>query len=458
MRKLAWAFLCFPFIAKAQNDDSAFIKKIADNILTSRSAYNNLYYLSKNIGGRLAGSPGMVKAEQWGAKVMKENGGENVFLQQCMVPHWVRGGKDKATATYTNTSGKTTTLNLEVLALGNSVGTGEKGVNAPVIRVNSFDDLEAKKDQLKGKIVFYNVPFEETFIETFKAYGKNVIYRVIGASRAAKYGAVAVIVRSMTNAMDNRAHTGTLVYMDSIPQIPAVALGVRDVEKLDTLIDNGAALSAQIFTYGKMLPDTIGHNVVGEIKGSEHPEQVITVGGHLDSWDVNEGTSDDGTGIIHTLEILRVLKALGYQPKHTIRFVFFANEENGGRGGDKYAEEIKAHNEQPIFAMESDAGGFTPRGFSLGLTDAQWNKVQAWKPLLAPYYGDRFVKGGGGADIEPLGKLFNTPLSELMPDTQRYFDMHHSYNDVFEFANIREVQLGAINMAAFIYLVDKYGL
>jgi hypothetical protein len=262
----------------------------------------------------------------------------------------------------------------------------------------------------------------------------------------------------MTHAMDNNPHTGSLRYDDSLPKIPAAAIGLKDVAKLDSLLDNNIPVTAQLFTYGKMLPDTIGHNVVGELTGSEFPNEVITVGGHLDSWDVNEGATDDGAGVVQTIEILRAFKALGFQPKHTIRFVLFANEENGGKGGKKYAEDAKANNLKMIFALESDAGGFTPRGFGFTVKDTVWNKIYAWKNLFEPYGGDKFTHGGGGSDIEPLSETFNTPAAGLSPDTQRYFDVHHAASDVFEAVNIRELKLGAVNMAALLYLVDKYGL
>ena len=460
MKKIFLLTLIAPLTVFAQNNasDSSFIKNISDNILSSRASYNNLRTLTKTIGGRLAGSPQMVKAEQWGEQALRDAGADNVILQECMVPHWVRGGKDKASVTYKDTNGKTITMQLNVLALGNSNGSGPKGVQAPLIRVNSFDELEQKKDQLKGKIVFYNCPFEDTFIRTFEAYGKNVVYRVTGASRAAKYGAIAVLVRSMSNSTNNDPHTGAMRYNDSFPKIPAAAVGLRDVEKLDTLFDNGVQLTAQLFTYGKMLPDTIGHNVVGELKGTEFPNEIITVGGHLDSWDVNEGAHDDGTGVTQTIEVLRAFKALGFQPRHTIRFVLFANEENGTRGGKKYAELAKQNNEKPVFALESDAGGFTPRGFSFTLNDSSWNKIASWKKLFEPYGGCDFSRGGGGADIEALHETFGTPVAELIPDSQRYFDIHHAAGDVFEAVNARELKLGAINMAALLYLVDKYDL
>jgi hypothetical protein len=212
-------------------------------------------------------------------------------------------------------------------------------------------------------------------------------------------------------------------------------------------------------THGKFLPDTIGHNVIGELTGSEFPGEFITVGGHLDSWDVNEGAHDDGAGVVQTLEVMRVLKALGYKPRHSIRFVLFANEENGLRGGTQYATEAEANKEKHIFALESDAGGFTPRGFGVsGLQPAQLEKMRSWLPWFRPYGVTEIAGTGGGADISPLNRIFKTPVCGLEPDPQRYFDYHHARTDVFENVNKRELLLGAINMAALIYLVDKYGL
>ncbi|HYM94078.1 MAG TPA: M20/M25/M40 family metallo-hydrolase [Chitinophagaceae bacterium] len=455
MRKLV-CLLFFFFISGAilaQKEDSLFIRQMADEILINGKAYDNLRVLTKQIGGRLSGSPQMVKAEQWGLKTMKQSGAEKAWLQECTVPHWVRGGQDKAEAKYNAAAKKT----LDITALGNSLGTGLKGVIADVIEVKSFDELESKKDKVKGKIVFYNYHFNPTFINTFESYGDAVQYRGAGPSRASKYGAIAVIVRSMTHSTDNNPHTGALRYDTAFPKIPAVAIGLKDADWLDGQLQK-FPVKVSIKTYGYFLPDTIGHNVIGEIEGSEFPDQIITIGGHLDSWDLAEGAHDDGTGVVQTMEILRTFKALGYKPKHTIRFVLFMNEENGLRGGMKYTEEAKEKNEKHIFALESDNGGFTPRAFSFGGSPEQMKKVQSWIPLLLPYGVYEIENGGGGADIGPLDRNSKVPESELLPDSQRYFDYHHARNDVFENVNKRELELGAINMAALIYLVDKYGL
>jgi carboxypeptidase Q len=443
-------------IVFSQESDSVFIKKISDEILTNGKAYGNLRQLTKQIGGRLSGSPQMVKSEQWGLKVMNESGADKAWLQQCMVPHWVRGGKDIAKISFTDKKVKGKEM-LDILALGNSAGTGAKGIKAEVLLVNSFDELEAKKELVKGKIVFYNYKFIDTYVKTFQSYGDAGRYRGQGPSRAAKYGAVGVVVRSMSHAADNNPHTGATRYDSLYAKIPAAAIGLRDADWLANALKNSRG---ELFlkTNAHFLPDTIGHNVIGELTGTEFPDEIITIGGHLDSWDPAEGAHDDGAGCVQTIEILRTFKALGYKPKHTIRFVLFANEENGLRGALKYAEEAKAKNEKHIFALESDAGGFTPRGFGFTVTDEQYKKILPWRELIAPYGAGEFVRGGGGADIGPLNREFKTPLAGLSPDSQRYFDIHHARSDVFEAVNKRELELGAVNMAALIYLVDKYGL
>ena len=440
-------------------EDSVLIRHLADTILTDGKTYNDLKFLTKGVGARLSGSAGYYKAEQWGQKALEDAKAEKVWLQECMVPHWVRGGKDSAAFNWGGSySNKNIHGQLEILALGNSVGTGRTGITAPVVLIHDFAELNRRKDSLKGKIVFYNYKFNPLFIETFRAYGDAVRYRVMGASQAAKYGAVAMITRSMSSSIDNNPHTGALIYNDSFPKIPAVALGLQDADRLAaTLNDLGIPVQVFLRTNAQMLPDTIAHNVIGELKGSEFPDQYITVGGHLDSWDPAEGAMDDGAGCVQSIEVLRALKAIGYRPRHTIRVVLFANEENGGRGGKKYAEAAKANKETHLFGLESDAGGFTPRGFSLSLTEVQLVKIRPWLKLLQPYGVYEFNKGGGGSDVSPMEPVLGSIVGELRPDSQRYFDIHHSRADVLENVNKREMELGAVNMAALVYLVDKYG-
>ncbi|NBR36904.1 MAG: M20/M25/M40 family metallo-hydrolase [Chitinophagales bacterium] len=456
IRRFQQALLLFVvmacFSAAAQTNDSVFIRRLADEILLRSSAYENLRVLTKQIGPRLAGSSGMVKAEQWGAAALQRAGADCTWMQQCMVPHWVRGGQDRARAVVNEKS-----ISLDVVALGNSIGTGPKELVASVMEVRSFEELQQRQQEAKGKIVFYNYPFNATLVRTFQAYGDASKFRGQGPSQAARYGALGVVVRSMSHSTDNHPHTGATRYDSLYNKIPAVAIGLQDADRLSGYIAQGN-VQVGLRTLGQFLPDTIGHNVIGELRGTEFPEEIITVGGHLDSWDNCEGAHDDGAGCVQTIEILRAFKALGYAPKRTIRFVLFANEENGLRGGSKYAEEAKRKSEKHVFALESDAGGFTPRGFGFTATDAQFQKIAQWQPLIAPYGCSEFSKGGGGADIGPLNRSFNTPLAGLQPDSQRYFDYHHARSDVFEAVNKRELELGAVNMAALIYLIDRYGL
>lgn len=447
--------VCFSGIA--QSEDSVMIKRIADEILLNGKAPQNLYTLCKTVGTRLSGSAGMYKAEEWGLETLQQAGAAKVYLQQCMVPHWVRGKKEFAGY---KTAKRSADPVFDVLAIGNSVGTGSKGILAKVIEVKNFEELNRRKEEVKGKIVFYNYQFNKTLLRG--AYGDAVRYRSNGASMASKYGAVAVIVRSVTAAYDNHPHTGALRYNDSFPKIPAFAISTIGADVLSKEIA-GSYKDENLFvrSYCEMLADTIGHNVIGEIRGTEFPDEIITIGGHLDSWDQGEGASDDGTGLVQSIEIIRAFKTIGYKPKRTIRIVLFANEENGLRGGTKYAEEAKLKNEKHIMAMESDGGAEYPRGFSCGMTKAQFAKVQEWIKLFEPFDATRFTfneGGGGGADIGPLQTNFKTAQFGLSTTGQRYFDMHHSANDVFEKVNAQELNLCAVVMAGMVYLVDKYGL
>ena len=455
MRPLLVLVLCLPFLAQAQvNQDSIMIKKMSDEIMTHGKAYDLLRELTKKIGGRLAGSPQQQNAAIWGKRNMEAFNPDKVYLQPCKTPNWQRGGKDFAAIVGVN--GKPTIHKLEALALGNSLGSNGL-IEAELLAVANFDELEKRKDEVKGKIVYFNSEFDPTLVQTFKAYGAAGLYRWTGASRAAKYGAIGVMIHSLSTAPDNAPHTGGMGYDEKLPKIPAVALGPNDAKALYAQAKKGT-VRVQMQTFGFFLPDADENNVVAELKGTEHPEEIITIGGHLDSWDVNEGAHDDGAGVVHTLEVLRTMKALHYQPKHTIRFVLFANEENGDKGGLKYAELAKTNKEKHILALESDEGGFTPRSIGITCSPAQLARFEKWTPLLKPY-GTEVTPGGGGADIEPLTSYDKSIItSSMIPDSQRYFDLHHAKTDVFENVNKRELLLGAVNIAAFIYLVDQYGV
>jgi carboxypeptidase Q len=449
------AIICLhAFTLFSQTNDSVVIKQIINETMRNSSAYENLRVICKKAGARLSGSPQYAKAVSLTAKMMKAAGADTVYLQPCMVPHWVRGEKEQGEILLP--SGKKYKLNL--CALGNSVATGLKGITATVIEINSMHQLHnAGKENIKGKIVFFNFPMNPAYIRTFTAYGESGASRVHGPAQAAKYGAAGAMVRSLASNPDDFPHTGVTVYNDSFPKIPAVAISTNDAEYLSKQLKNNNGIRVYFKTTCKMLPDKPGHNVVGEIKGSQFKEEIITVGGHLDSWDLAEGAHDDGAGVVQSMEVLRVFRALGIQPKRTIRAVLFANEENGGRGGAKYLADAKANNEQHIFAIESDAGGFTPRGFSLEMTEEKVNKILQWNHLFHPYGLYEIAAGHSGADIEPL-KQIGIPLAGLLVDSQRYFDVHHAPTDVFESVSRRELHLGAAAMAALIYLVSEYGL
>ncbi len=442
----------FSGLVEAQTD-SAYISKISDEIFRHSTAYSNLHTLTKTIGPRLSGSPQTYTAEKWGQDALKQAGADRVYLQKAMIPHWVRGGRDQAALI----SGKNRQT-LAVIALGNSVSTKAGGLTAPMILIHDFDELERKKDEIKGKIVFYNHPFNVDFVWTFKAYEEAVLYRVFGASRAAKYGAVGVLIRSMSSSTDNFPHTGAMIYIDSFPKIPILAVGLQDADKLAAAASTPKDLQIFMSTNAHALADTVGYNVIGEWKGSDFPDQFITVGGHLDSWDPAEGAQDDGAGCVQSIEVLNALKSIGYKPRHTIRVVLFTDEENGGRGASAYSSEAKQKNEKHIFALESDAGGFTPREFSFKGNEAKLDLIRPYLPLFSKYGVTSFKLNGAGADVDPLTDSVGALAAELIPDSQRYFDYHHAGNDVFENVNKRELELGAINMTALIYLVDKYGL
>jgi hypothetical protein len=444
-------------ILKAQ--DSLMLRKIYDEELVNGQCYGNLHYLCKNIGQRLSGSANAQKAVEWGKKLMESYGFDHVFLQEVMVPHWVRGVKEEGMII----DGKNK-ISVPIAALGMSVATPKEGLTAEIIEVHSLKELDTLGESvIKGKIVFFNRHFDPRFIETLRAYGTAGDQRNAGPAAAAKYGAVGVIVRSLTENLDDYPHTGTTRYAPDGIKIPAAAISTKAADQLSNLLRQRKLPVIKFYFKQscQMLPDTLSYNVVGELKGSENPNKYITVGGHLDSWDLAEGAHDDGTGVMQSVEALRILKTLGYHPKNTIRAVFFMNEENGDKGGIKYAELAAQNKETHIAAIESDLGGFTPRGFSFdGAPPALIKNINLqWKKLFEPYGSDRLITGGGGSDIGPLKeKAPGVVLIGFSPDSQRYFDIHHSPNDVFENVNKRELELGAASMASLIYLIDKHGV
>jgi carboxypeptidase Q len=455
--KITFIFLFVVNIASAQVSDSVLIRKIYDQALENGHAYKNLEYLCKKIGPRLSGSAGAQKAVDWSKKLMEDYGFDTVYLQEVMVPHWERGTKETAYIL----DGKTR-INVPVAALGSSVATSVKGITAQIVEVHNFEELKKLGEAgIKGKIVFYNRPFDPAPVETFLAYRGAVDQRGQGAVEAAKLGAVAVIVRSMTHSLDDHPHTGGMRYASNITKIPAAAISTRGAELLSKTLKNSTNGPVKFFLKQscKTLPDALSYNVVGEIRGIEKPEEIISIGGHLDSWDLAEGAHDDGTGVTQSIEALRIFKAINYKPKRSIRAVMFMNEENGLRGGQKYAEVARLKNEKHIAAIETDAGGFTPRGFNVDAMPVTITRMNNdFHSLLKPYLIENIGAGESGADIGPLKTAVpGIVLIGYKPDSQRYFDIHHASSDVFENVNRRELELGAAGIAALAYLIDQKG-
>ncbi len=432
--------------------DAKTIRTIFDLALTQSEAYENLRVLCKDIGHRLSGSEGADSAIVWGQRVLEKLELDTIYLQEITVPHWERGRKEKAY--FYNEKGKNM---LDVCALGGSISTGmNQFIKGDVLEVKSLDEVNNLPDSLvKGKIIFYNRPMDPKKISTFSAYGSCVDQRYSGAIEAAKKGAIAVIVRSMNVRQDDFPHTGSMAYKEGVDSIPAFAISTNGANYLSENVTKYDNLELNLKSFCKSYPDKISHNVIGEIKGSEFPDEYITVGGHLDSWDMGEGAHDDGAGVVQSIEVLHLLNLMNIKPKHSIRVVLFMNEENGNRGGKHYAERAAAKNEKHLMALESDRGGFSPRGFSVNGTEKQLNGIKKWVDLFEPYGIHEFKMGFAGVDINPLedGKIC---LIGLSPDSQRYFDHHHSDNDVFEEVNKRELVLGAASMTSLIYLIDKY--
>jgi hypothetical protein len=457
MKNFIWIIVFYLFSTvfsglMAQNNDSLVIKRIFNDALTDSSSYHNLRNLTSHYSKRLAGSEQSLKAVTWAEQLLKSIGSDTVWLQECKVRHWDRGEKEIAKVI----SVKSGNHNLSICVLGESVATGGKGITAKVIEIKDYEELKKLgRDNVKGKIVFINHPADPTLYNTFAAYGGVVGYRGRGAVQAAYYGAVAMIDRSSTTIHDNCPHTGIQHYADTVNKIPAVSISTNDADNLSHWLKTDPGLSIFLKTSCRELPEIVSHNVIAEIHGTEHPEEVIAFGGHLDCWDICQGAHDDGAGVVQTIDILRQFRSLNLKPRHTIRVILFMDEETEQRGAKAYAEASK--NTKHIAAIEADRGGFTPFGFSIDGTPEQVQKVRSWKNLLLPYGLFYFEKGGSGVDVGFL-KSQGVPLLGLVPDSQRYFDYHHSINDSFDKVNIRELQLGSAAMGAIVFLIDEYGL
>lgn len=456
MRKYILLFLVLSFAGKtlfAQSDEVQ-IRSFYNSALNSRVAYNNLEYLCKNTAGRISGTPEAAAAVEFTYQVMLGMDLDKVWKQGCMVKRWVRGEKEESRIV----SEIFGTEDIPVTALGLSSGTGPAGLSASVIEVHDFTELKKLGDQLAGKIVFFNRPMDQNLINTFPAYGGAVKQRTQGPALAARYGAVGCVIRSLSSELDDYPHTGVTTYADDVAKIPAVAISTNGAELLSQWLKDDPDLHFFYRTTCHTLPDVPSFNVIGEIKGTEFPNEIITIGAHLDAWETGEGAHDDGGGCMQAIEVLRLFKEQGIRPRHTIRAVMFMDEEMAQRGGKAYAREAKEKKEVHIAAMESDRGVMTPRYVTIGSDKLRYEKAMAWQKYFEPY-GLRIVKGGGGSDIGPL-KADNPNIVWLgmTPDVQRYFRFHHSPFDTFEQVDRREMQMGSATMASLIYLFDKYGL
>ena len=430
------------------------VNRIFAEALSHGMAYSQLCDLTMYYPGRLAGSKSLEGAAQACAVELSSMGLTNVHLQDVMVRHWERGAPESVQLLTAKGPSP-----LAAAALGNSAATPEGGLTAGVIEVHSLAEVEKLgRDGVAGKIVFFNRPMDPTLFRTLSAYAGAGDQRNQGPGLAAKFGAVAALTRSLTLALDDVPHTGNSTFPPDIPPIPAAALSTLAADRLSAALaaDPSAKVTVQI--HARSLPDALSHNVIGEIRGSEFPDQIILVGGHLDCWDIAPGAHDDGAGVVQSMEVMRLFRVLGLKPRHTLRCVLFANEENGRAGGNAYASAAQTGPGRHIFAAESDLGGFAPMGFTLGSTQGEIHERAARRrPLFEPWGVWSFTKGTGAADISAL-MLQGVPVAGLVPSDQRYFDYHHSREDSIDKVNPRELHLGAAAMASLIWLVDTQGL
>ncbi len=416
--------------------------------------YQQLVALANDVGPRLAGSEGGAKGVTWSIATMKRLGLDTVFTQEVQVPHWERGAQERGVIWH----GKER-IAVPTTALGGSVGTPEKGLRGKVVEITDFKQLDLLGEkQLKGKIVFFNIPMNPNFINTGFAYGQAVRQRWAGAIEASKYGAKAVIIRSVTLRQDDNPHTGSMSYAGVKDSIPAAAISTNAANQLSKLLKDNSNIEFELWMACQHHGMVTSHTVIGELRGSVHPEQYLVVGGHLDSWDLGDGSQDDGAGIMHALEVAHLYTKLGVRPKRTLRVVFFQNEEFGLQGGRRYAELADSLNENHYFAIESDMGSGIPRGFSFDTNSERVAKIgKTVGPYFEPYSIYEFKSGGSGADLSPLNKD-KILLAGLRPESQRYFDYHHSVLDHISSVHPREFALGAAALAGMVYLIDQLDL
>ena len=415
--------------------------RIIGAALTSDFAYRRLAYLTDRIGHRLSGSENLRRAVDWALAEMRRDGLDNVRAEKVLVPHWVRG---RESLELTGPERRA----LPMLGLGGSVGTPPEGITAEAVVVRSFDELDALGGRVRGKVVVYNVPFT--------TYGATVRYRSGGASRAARHGAVAALVRSVTPVSLQSPHTGSMRYEEGQPRIPAAAVTVEGAELLQRMYDRGERPTIRLRMEARFLPDAESANVVAELRGRERPEEIVLVSGHFDSWDVGQGAHDDGGGCIVAWEAARLLKALNLRPRRTIRVVLYTNEENGLRGGNAYRDQHRDELARHVLAVESDSGVYRPVGFGLGdqAPPQARSDVREILKLLAGLRADRLGADGGGADIDPIMREGVLGMS-LDVDGSRYFDIHHTEADTLDKVDPQEFAACVAAMAVMAYVAAE---
>lgn len=429
--------------ARAQSADEwlegyrAPAARLIKESLSSTFAWDRLSELTDTFGNRLAGSNNLELAIKWAAERMRADGLDNIRTDPVMVPHWIRGSEYAEIVAPVRSP-------LVMLGLGNSTGTPADGIEARVLAVASWNDLDKHAADAKGRIVLFNVPFTN--------YGETVQYRSAGASRAAQYGAVAMLLRSVGPTGLRTPHTGALNYDDLQPKIPAAAISVEDAERLQRMQDRGQAVTVHLYMEAKLLPDSPSANVIGEIRGREHPEQIVVVSGHLDSWDVGAGATDDGGGCVVTWEALRLMKKLNLQPRRTVRVVLWTNEENGLRGGRDYSERYKGQLANHVMMLEADSGVFRPVGFGFTGGDAARRTIERIATLLKETGADQIRPGGGGADIGPSIEFGKMPAMSLNVDGN-YFLIHHTPADTIERIDPKDMAKAAAAIAVLSYIV-----
>jgi len=404
----------------------------------STFAWHRLAVLTDTIGNRLSGSPALDRAIQWAVGEMRRDGLENVHTERVMVPRWVRGAESAEIVTPLQQP-------LMMLGLGDSVGTPSDGLRADVVIVHSFEELDPKASQARGRIVLFNVPFT--------TYGETVRFRSTGPARAARHGAVAALVRAVGPPGLRTPHTGALQYASDAPKIPAAAIATEDADLLQRIADRGERVTLRLKMDAHFEADVESANVVGEIRGREKPEEIVVVSGHLDSWDVGAGATDDGGGCIVTWEALRLMRKLNLRPRRTVRVVLWTNEENGGRGGQGYRDQHRAELGRHVLMLESDGGVFRPLGFGFTGSDSARDTVRTIATLLSGIAADQITVGGGGADIGPSVQEAHIPAMSLDVDGSKYFLIHHTPADTIDKIDPVEMAKCAAAVAVMSYVV-----